>query len=253
MRILSWNVNGIRAVERKGFLKWLYGELPDILCVQETRASPEQLSQDIQQPEGYYADWSYPEKKGYSGVATFSREKPLTTRYDLGAEGFDTEGRIIITEYPDFTLVNAYFPNGKRGEARLRYKLDFYELTLEFVERIRSENGRVIIGGDFNTAHKEIDLADPEKNQNTSGFLPVERAWMDRLVASGYVDTLRYFNKEPKQYTWWDLRTRARDRNIGWRLDYFFISDNLLDSITGAFIMPEVMGSDHCPVGIELK
>ncbi len=252
MRILSWNVNGIRAVERKGFLQWLYTELPDVLCIQETKASPDQLNQDFQQLQGYYAYWNHPERKGYSGVATFTIGEPLAVRYDLGVEGFDAEGRIIITKYSEFTLLNVYFPNGKRDDTRLKYKLGFYDRTLEFIERIKAEDGRVIICGDFNTAHKEIDLADPKRNENTSGFLPVERAWLDGLVACGYVDTFRYFSEEPNQYTWWDLRTGARARNVGWRLDYIFVSEDLLSSLARAFIMTGVMGSDHCPVGIEL-
>ena len=253
MKILSWNVNGIRAVERRGFLEWLYRELPDILCVQETKAHPEQLSGELRQPRDYHTYWSYPEKKGYSGVATFTKEKPLDIHYDLASEGFDAEGRIITIKYPDFILLNVYFPNGKRDEARLKYKLDFYELALNFVERIKTKNGRLIICGDFNTAHKEIDLANPKSHENTSGFLPIERAWMDKLATYHYIDTFRHFNKEPNQYTWWDLRTGARERNVGWRLDYLFVSENLLDSVTRAFIMPEVTGSDHCPVGIELR
>jgi len=253
MRILSWNVNGIRAVERKGFLEWLYRESPDILCVQETKAYPKQLNEELSQPRGYHAYWSYPEKKGYSGVATFTKEKPLDIHYDLTDKGFDVEGRIITIEYPDFILLNVYFPNGKRDEERLKYKLDFYELALKFVERIKTQNDRLIICGDFNTAHKEIDLANPKSHKNTSGFLPVERAWIDKLVTHHYIDTFRHFNKEPKQYTWWDLRTGARKRNVGWRLDYLFVSENLLNSVTEAFIMPEVTGSDHCPVGIELR
>jgi len=253
MRILSWNVNGIRAVERKGFLEWLYTEIPDILCVQETKAHPEQLSEELSQPRGYHTYWSYPEKKGYSGVATFTKEKPVDIRYDLASKGFDTEGRIITVEYPDFILLNVYFPNGKKDEERLKYKLDFYELALNFVEQIKTQNDRHIICGDFNTAHREIDLADPRSHENTSGFLPVERAWMDKLGTHHYIDTFRYFNKEPNQYTWWDLRTGARERNVGWRLDYLFVSENLLNSVTEAFIMPEVVGSDHCPVGIELR
>ncbi len=253
MRILSWNVNGIRAVERRGFLEWLYRESPDILCVQETKAYPEQLSEELRQPQDYHTYWSYPEKKGYSGVATFTKEKPVHIYYDLASEGFDVEGRIITVEYPDFILLNVYFPNGKKDEERLKYKLDFYELALNFVERIKTQNDRLIICGDFNTAHKEIDLANPKSHENTSGFLPVERAWIDKLVTYHYIDTFRHFNKEPNQYTWWDLRTGARERNVGWRLDYLFVSENLLDSVTKAFIMPEVTGSDHCPVGIELR
>ena len=253
MRILSWNVNGIRAVERRGFLEWLYRDSPDILCVQETKAHPEQLSGELRHPRDYHTYWSYPKKKGYSGVATFTKEKPVDIHYDLASEGFDVEGRIIIVEYPDFILLNVYFPNGKKDEERLKYKLDYYELALNFVERIKTKNGRLIICGDFNTAHKEIDLANPKSHENISGFLPVERAYMDKLVTYGYIDTFRHFNKEPNQYTWWDLRTGARERNVGWRLDYLFVSDNLMNSVTEAFIIPEVIGSDHCPVGIELK
>jgi len=253
MIILSWNVNGVRAIERKGFLEWLYRESPDILCLQETKSRPEQLSQELRQPQGYHAFWTYPEKKGYSGVATFSKEKPINVRYDLGIEGFEVEGRIITAEYPDFTLCNVYFPNGKRDEIRLEYKLDFYDIFLEYTERLRVKNNRLVICGDLNTAHKEIDLADPKKNEKISGFLPIERAWMDKLVAHGYIDTFRHFCQEPDQYTWWDMRTRARERNVGWRLDYFFVTAELIDSVTRAFIMPYVMGSDHCPVGIELQ
>jgi len=253
MIILSWNVNGVRAIERKGFLEWLYRESPDVLCLQETKSRPEQLSQELRQPQGYHAFWTYPEKKGYSGVATFSKEKPITVRYDLGIEDFEVEGRIITAEYPDFTLCNVYFPNGKRDEIRLEYKLEFYDAFLEYVERLRAKNNRLVICGDLNTAHKEIDLADPKKNEKISGFLPIERAWMDKLVAHGYIDTFRHFCQEPDQYTWWDMRTRARERNVGWRLDYFFVTGDLLDSVSRAFIMPHVTGSDHCPVGIELQ
>lgn len=253
MKILSWNVNGIRAMERKGFLEWLSREAPDILCVQETKAHSNQLSQNLVQPPGYHVFWSNPEKKGYSGVATFTREKPVAVRYDLGITEFDIEGRTIITEYPDFTLFNIYFPNGKKDEIRLQYKLDFYQFFLDYAERIRAGQSKLIICGDFNTAHKEIDLAHPRKNEKISGFLPVERDWMDKLVNHGYLDTFRHFCQEPEQYTWWDIRTGARERNVGWRLDYSFVTTNLISSVTGAFIMPQVMGSDHCPVGIEIE
>jgi len=234
-RILCWNVNGIRAVRGKGFLEWLYRESPDILCVQETKASPEQLDEDLREPKGYHVYWNYPERKGY------------------GAREFDIEGRFIITEYPEFILLNVYFPNGKKDATRLKYKMDFYEACLDFIDRLKVKGERLIICGDFNTAHKEIDLARPKENEKLSGFLPMERDWMDKFVAHGYVDTFRHFNKEPNQYTWWDLKTRARERNVGWRIDYFFVTENLLPSVSKAFIMPEVMGSDHCPVGIILK
>ena len=252
-KILCWNVNGIRAASRHGFLEWLYRESLDILCLQETKAHPEQLGRDLQEPHGYHAYWNYPERKGYSGVATFTREKPLRVLNDFGVQDFDIEGRVIISEYPQFILFNVYFPNGKKDENRLRYKMDFYDFFLDFVESLRQKGGKLIICGDFNTAHKEIDLARPKENENVSGFLPIERAWMDKLVAHGYIDTFRHFNKEPNQYTWWDLKSRARERNVGWRIDYFFVTENLLGSVSKAFIMPEVMGSDHCPIGIILK
>jgi exodeoxyribonuclease III len=252
-KILCWNVNGVRAAERNGLLEWLDEEKPDILCMQETKAQPEQLKPALKEPDGYHAYWNYPEKKGYSGVATFTREKPGGVSYGLGIPEFDAEGRMIITEYPDFTLLNVYFPNGKKDETRLKYKLDFYDAFLNFAEALRKEGKKLIICGDYNTAHKEIDLARPKANENISGFLPVEREWMDKLVSHGYVDAFRRFNKEPGQYTWWDLKSKARERNVGWRIDYFFVTGDLMKSVTGAFIMPEVTGSDHCPIGLKLK
>jgi exodeoxyribonuclease-3 len=253
IKILCWNVNGIRAVEKKGFSKWLQQESPDILCLQEIKAQPEQISAEIWQPPGYYAYWNFPERKGYSGVATFTKEKPGEVRHGLGIEKFDVEGRVIVTQYPQFTLFNVYFPNGKMSEERLKYKMDFYDAFLDFVDPLKAKGEKLIVCGDFNTAHKEIDLARPKENENISGFLPMERAWMDKFVSHGFVDTFRHFNKEPDHYTWWSLRTRARERNIGWRLDYFFVSENLLDSVTEANILSEVTGSDHCPVGIKLS
>jgi len=254
LKILCWNINGIRAAKGKGFLEWLYREFPDILCMQETKAHPEQLDTDLREPPGYYAYWNYPEQgKGYSGVATFTKERPSKVRNGFGVAEFDTEGRTIIAEYPEFTLFNVYFPNGKKDETRLKYKLDFYEAFLQVVDHLKEKGAKLIICGDFNTAHKAIDLARPKENSTISGFLPVERAWMDKFVAHEYIDTFRHFHKEPSQYTWWDLKTRARERNVGWRIDYFFVTENLLKSVTKTFIMPEVTGADHCPVGIILK
>ncbi|MFP3898246.1 MAG: exodeoxyribonuclease III [Dehalococcoidia bacterium] len=252
-KILCWNVNGIRAAVRNGFLEWLHRESPDIMCIQETKANPGQLAEDVRNPSGYHAYWNYPERAGYSGVATLAREEPARVEYGFGIGRFDAEGRVIMSEHPHFTVFNVYFPNGKKDEARLRYKLDFYDAFLDFLEPLRLEGKRIIICGDFNTAHKEIDLARPKENQKVSGFLPVERAWLDKLVRHGYVDVFRHFNQEPGHYTWWDLKSRARERNVGWRIDYFFVTENLLDLVSGAFIMPEVMGSDHCPVGITLR
>lgn len=253
LKILCWNVNGIRALSRRGFREWLYRESPDVICLQETKASPEQLEDDLRNPPGYYAYWNHPEKKGYGGVATFTREKPLSVQNGFGVPEFDVEGRVIITAYPQFKLFNVYFPNGKQSEARLKYKLDFYEAFFDFVEPLRKQGEKLIVAGDYNTAHHEMDLARPKPNEKISGFLPVERAWMDKLVDHGWVDTFRHFNKEPGQYSWWDLKTGARARNVGWRIDYFFVTENLLSSVSRAFIMADVMGSDHCPVGIILK
>jgi len=252
LRLFSWNVNGIRAVKEKGFLNWLNRESPDIVCLQETKARPEQLDADIKEPPGFNVYWNYPEKKGYSGVATFTREVPISVKYDFETADVDIEGRVIITEYPAFTLFNIYFPNGKKDETRLRYKMDFYDQFLTYADSLRDGGRKLIICGDVNTAHREIDLARPKENSNVSGFLPEERAWIDNLISHGYVDTFRHFNQEPQQYTWWDFKSRARERNVGWRIDYFFVSQELLPSITGAFIMPEVTGSDHCPIGLTL-
>jgi exodeoxyribonuclease-3 len=252
VKLLCWNVNGIRAVSKKGFQEWLDEVSPDILCLQETKAHFEQLSEDLQEPRGYYTYWNYPERKGYSGVAIFTREEPLRIQYGFGVAGFHSEGRVLIAQYPKFILLNIYFPNGKKDETRLKYKMDFYDVFLEFVEALKPKYENLIICGDFNTAHKEIDLARPKENQKISGFLPEERAWIDKFVGHGYVDAFRHFHKEPGQYTWWDLKTGARERNVGWRLDYFFVTEALLPSVSEAFIMPDMMGSDHCPVGISL-
>jgi exodeoxyribonuclease-3 len=253
VRILCWNVNGIRAARRNGFLEWLEKESPDILCAQETKAHPEQLDEKLREPEGYHTYWNFPERKGYGGVATFSKEKPLHAQKNLGVPEFDIEGRVLISENPSFTLFNVYFPNGRKNKERLKYKLDFYDAFFGFIETLRKKGQKLIICGDFNTAHKEIDIARSKENEKISGYLPIERNWLDKLVAHGYVDTFRYINKEPNQYTWWDLKTRARERNVGWRIDYFFVTENLVKSISRAYILPNVMGSDHCPIGITLK
>ena len=252
MRLLSWNVNGIRAAQRKGFVDWVSQIGPDILCIQETKASPEQLSEELTAMPGYHACFSSAERKGYSGVATYSNVKPQDVAHGLGIEKFDNEGRILRMDYADFTLFNIYFPNGKNSEERLDYKMEFYDAFLEHLGQLKRQGRNVVICGDVNTAHKEIDLARPKPNEKISGFLPVERAWMDQWVSHGYVDTLRMFNQEPGQYSWWDARGGGRSKNVGWRIDYFFVSESMKDKVTGAFIMPDVMGSDHCPIGIDL-
>ncbi len=252
MKIISWNVNGLRAVLQRGFLEWFRSENPEILCLQETKAEPSQLPAEVTAPEHYQAEFAWAQKKGYSGVALYSRDKPQSVRIGMGLEKFDREGRLILAEYPDFTLLNVYFPNGKMSPERLAYKLEFYETLLGLVRKLKRQGHEVILTGDVNTAHREIDLARPRENAMVSGFLPEERAWIDKLLRNGFLDSFRLFNREPGQYTWWDYQTRARERNVGWRIDYFFITENLRPRIRSAGILSQVMGSDHCPISLEL-
>jgi len=253
MKIISWNVNGIRAIDRKGLFDWFKKEKPDILCLQEIKAKPDQIPPHLKNTPGYNVFINSAERKGYSGVATYTKQKPMDTKKGFGIEKFDNEGRTLITEYSDFTLFNIYFPNGKKDDERLNYKLDFYDTFLAYADNLKAKGKNIVVCGDFNTAHKEIDLSRPKENEKRSGFLPVERAWIDTFIDHGYVDTFRHFNKEPEQYSWWDMKTRARDRNIGWRIDYFFVNKEFLPKIKNAFIMQNITGSDHCPVGIETK
>jgi len=253
IKALSWNVNGLRAVHRKGFLDWLAQEDPDILCLQETKLNEDQIPPEVLEVAGYQKFFSSAERKGYSGVAIFTKPEPESVSHGFGIPEFDNEGRILIADYGKFVLFNIYFPNGRSRADRLTYKMEFYDAFLEFAERTRQQGKNIVVCGDYNTAHKEIDLARPEANQKTSGFLPQERAWMDQFVAKGYVDTLRIFNEKPEQYSYWDQMTKARDRNVGWRIDYFFVDQGFVPSVSNAFILPDVMGSDHCPVGIEIE
>lgn len=252
IRIISWNVNGIRAIQKKGFLDWFKKENPDILCIQETKAHPDQLDDELKNVPGYESYFSSAEKKGYSGVVTYTKIKPKNVSTGIGIKKFDSEGRFIITEFDQFTLFNIYFPNGKMSPERLQYKMDFYDAFLKHCKKLLREDKRIIVCGDVNTAHKEIDIARPKENSEISGFLPQEREWIDKFLAAGFLDTFRMFNQEPEQYTWWDMVTRARERNVGWRIDYFYISENLKDKITSASIHQDVMGSDHCPISIEI-
>jgi exodeoxyribonuclease-3 len=251
MRIVSWNVNGIRAAAKKGFVDWAMGDGADIICVQETKAWKEQLDAELLEIDGYQAFFSTPERKGYSGVAVYSKIAPRTVTEGFDPD-FDSEGRVLMAEYPDFTLLNVYFPNGKSSAERLRYKMDFYESFLEFTRELMEDGHSLIVCGDVNTAHQEKDLARPKENSKVSGFLPEERRWIDRFLAGGFVDTLREFDGSPDLYTYWDLKTRARERNVGWRIDYFFVSEDLKGRLAGAGIQSGVMGSDHCPIEIVL-
>ncbi len=253
VRLISWNVNGIRSVRSKGYLDVVLEGRPDTLCLQETKIQPDQLDDYLKNLPGYHGYWAYPEKKGYGGVATFSRSEPVSVGYDLGESRLDMEGRVIAAEYPEFTLFNVYFPNGKASQERLDYKMAFYDAFLEHADSLRKAGQKIVVCGDVNTAHNEIDLARPKENSKVSGFLPIEREWIDKFISHGYVDTFRRFNNEPGQYTWWDMKSGARARNVGWRIDYFFVSEDLLPSVEASFIMSDVMGSDHCPIALDLR
>lgn len=253
LRLVSWNVNGLRAVHRKGFLDWFKKAGPDVLCIQETKCQLDQVPEEISSWAGYTSEHNCAVKKGYSGTATFSRVAPKRVDRGFDMAQWDQEGRVLTTVYDDFVLFNIYFPNGKMGPHRLEYKMGFYEAFLKVIERYRKRGeDKIVICGDVNTAHTEIDLARPKENQKVSGFLPEERAWMDKLLSRGFIDTFREFEKGPGHYSYWDQFSFARERNVGWRIDYFFISENLRPRLKNAYIWPEVMGSDHCPIGIDL-
>ncbi len=250
--IASWNVNGIRAVQKHGFLEWLAATQPDILCVQETKARPEQLDDTIIAPPGYDTFWASAKRPGYSGVAAFVSRRPLSVE-PLGVAEFDDEGRVQILEYPKFTLLNAYFPNSQEEGKRLDYKLRFCDAVLARCEALRAAGRGVIVCGDYNIAHKPIDLKHPKENETSPGYLPEERAWMDKFVAAGYVDAFRVFNQAADQYTWWSYRSRARERNIGWRIDLFCVNREFAPHLRDARILSQVQGSDHCPTTLDFE
>jgi exodeoxyribonuclease-3 len=253
MRLLSWNVNGIRAVAKKRFCDWLKKESPDILCLQETKAHPDQLEDAVLRPPGYRSYWSCGERKGYSGTAVYTKAGPVSVKEGFGVAEFDNEGRIQVLDYESFILFNLYVPNGGSGNKRVPYKMAFNDVLLCKLEELRKKGKKIVVCGDINTAHTEIDLARPKENANRTGFLPEEREWITRFLALGYIDTFRHFHKDAGHYSWWDYKTKARERDVGWRIDYFFVSPNLKNDLKEAFILKNVMGSDHCPVGITLK
>jgi len=253
MKITTWNVNGLRAALNKEADQWWKAENPDILCLQEIKAMPEQLSgPQTAQLDGKPIIWNPAQRKGYAGVATMISSEPLEVKLGIGSERFDVEGRVIQTRYPDFVLFNIYFPNGQRDLERLTYKLDFYAQLLDLCDEMHAAGDNIIITGDFNTAHTEIDLKNPKTNQKTSGFLPEERAWIDKYLEHGFVDAYRHLYPEKVEYTWWTYRFKARERGIGWRLDYFMVSESLIPRVQDVVVHAEVMGSDHCPVSLIL-
>ncbi len=261
MKIISWNTNGLRAtIKQENFIPLFAFNNPDIVCFQETKCEPDQLDEKSRNLKGYYSYFSYSKgRKGYSGVAIYSKTEPEKIEYGFGIPKFDDEGRTLVAYYKDFILINCYFPNGGGGPERLQYKLDFYDAFLEFINKLKTrsvssgQGGRnIIFCGDVNTAHEDIDLARPKENEDNTGFLPVERAWMDELVNNGWVDIFRNFYPNKKEvYTYWDMKTRARDRNVGWRIDYFFANQSFVSKIKFFKTLTDYPGSDHCPIEIE--
>lgn len=254
LTLYSWNVNGIRAAQKKGILDWLHKTKPDILGIQETKAHPDQLDEELRNPEGYHSYWASAERKGYSGVALFTRIEPISVQIGLGIEEYDREGRTIVAEYDEFVLITAYFPNGSRDHSRVPFKMAYKESFLDFCNQLRAQGKNVIFCGDVNTAHREIDLARPKDNQNSTGFLPIEREWIDKVVEQGYIDSFRALHPDTTEaYSWWAYWGKARERNVGWRLDYFFITPDLERRIISAEILADIQGSDHCPVLLTIE
>lgn len=256
MKIISWNTNGLRATVKNGnFIPLFAFNNADIVCFQETKCEPEQLDEASRDLKGYYSYFSYSKlRKGYSGVAIYTKEKPEKVEYGMGIKKFDDEGRIILTYFKKFVLVNCYFPNAGIKPERLVYKLEFYEAFLKLINKLQKNGHNVIFTGDVNTAHNAIDLARPKENVNNTGFLPIERAWMDKLVKNDWVDIFRYLNPEKKDvYTYWDQKTHARDRNVGWRIDYFFTHKSFIKNIKSFKTLSDYLGSDHCPIMIDIK
>ncbi len=264
MRIISWNVNGFRANIKKGGFDWFLSESPDIYCIQEVKAEAEQLEYTVRKPVGYFSYFDHSKgRKGYSGVAVYSKVEPKKVEYGMGKPAYDQEGRFLAlffdknsfgSSLDKFVLLNVYFPNGGGGPERLKFKLEYYDLFLEYINNLRKEGYEIIFCGDINTAHTEIDLARPKENIDNTGFLPIERAWLDKVIGAGYIDIFRHlYPKDVGKYTYWDMKTFARERNVGWRIDYFFITPDILKKVRNTKIMDNIIGSDHCPIYLEIK
>lgn len=250
--IISYNVNGIRAAARKGFLDWLKEEDPDIVCLQESKAQPDQLDEEVRNPEGYHAYWYSAEKKGYSGVGILTKEEPKHVEYGCGIDAYDKEGRVLRADFENFSIISAYFPSGSSGSPRQAVKEAFLDDMYVYISELKKSYPNLIISGDYNICHQAIDIHDPVRNKKSSGFLPHEREWVTKFLDSGFIDSFRKFNQEGDNYSWWSLRSRARDSNKGWRIDYHMVSTPLEDKIIGADILPDVKHSDHCPIKVIL-
>lgn len=252
MKLLSYNVNGIRAALKKGFASWLESTQADVICIQETKAMETQVDTSVLEDIGYHHFWFSAQKKGYSGVAVFSKEKPKNVTYGSGIDHMDCEGRILRVDFDKLSIMSLYLPSGT-NLARLDYKFQFMDEFNQYIKTLKKEHPNLIICGDFNICHKAIDIHDPVRNKNVSGFLPEEREWLDNFMKSGFIDSFRYLNSEPHQYSWWSYRANARNNNKGWRIDYALVSKTLKEKIVRSFILPEAKHSDHCPVGLEIQ
>jgi exodeoxyribonuclease-3 len=254
MRIISYNVNGIRAAIKKGFIEWLRTDPADIICLQETKAVQTDVDVTEINALGYQDYWfSANSKKGYSGVAIFSKVKPNSVKYGMGLNKYDDEGRMLQVDFDGFSFISSYFPSGTSGDLRQQFKYEFLDDVFGYIQDLKQSNTNLILSGDYNICHKPIDIHNPVSNKNSSGFLPEERAWMDKFTENGFIDTFRYFNSQPHHYSWWSFRANSRDKNLGWRIDYHMASKELLNKLKSAVILPQVLHSDHCPIVLEIE
>jgi exodeoxyribonuclease-3 len=252
MKIITYNINGLRAALKKGFLDWVKATDADIICLQEIKSTPDQVDLSLFHNLGYETFWHPATKKGYSGVATFSRVKPNNVCIGCGIEKYDFEGRVIRLDFNDFSLMNVYMPSGSSGETRQAFKMEWLDDFFEYIHQVKKEYPGLVVCGDFNICHRPIDIHNPKSNANSSGFLPEEREWMEKFFDSGFVDAFRHFNQEPHNYTWWSYRTNARTRNLGWRIDYHAVTNELKNRLGRTVILKEAHHSDHCPILLEI-
>lgn len=252
MKIISYNVNGIRAALKKGFVDWLKSEDPDVVCLQELKAQPDQV-EDFYSDLGYEMYWENAEKKGYSGVGILTKIKPKHVEYGCGNETYDREGRVIRADFEDFSVMSVYMPSGTSGDIRQDFKYDWLDFFFDYIQKVRKEVSHLVVSGDYNIAHTKIDIHNPVSNKNSSGFLPEEREWLTKYVESGFIDTFRHFNQEPHQYSWWSYRANARANNKGWRIDYHMATESLKDRLQNASILADAVHSDHCPIVVEIE
>lgn len=252
-RIISYNVNGIRAAIKKGFMDWVNAANPDVLCIQEIKAMPEQLEPEVLEQLTYHHYWHPAEKKGYSGVSIWAKEEPLHVEVGCGIEKYDREGRVLRCDFEQYSVMSVYMPSGSSGELRQEFKMDWLNDFHQYIRDLKREIPNLVISGDYNICHRPIDIHNPKRNKDTSGFLPEEREWVSQFLDSGFVDSFRHFNEEPHQYSWWSYRANARAKNLGWRIDYHMVSEKLKPKLKRAAILSEAKHSDHCPILVELE